>query len=80
MSLSQVIVTKASNDHKPPANDHKLPTNNHKRPNETLSVFSLFNFLCKLETKRSLTDKHLHLTSLCNLMYIYLTQIMARQN
>ena len=60
-------------DHKPPANHHKPPANHHKRP---IPIIQLF---CKLEKRRSLTDvnKHRHLTSLSNLIFVHLTQLMT---
>ena len=81
MCLFNIQLMKTGNDHKGSQTIRKRPQITSKQPQTTkwtLTEFQLFNFR-KLETRWTLTDKNKHrrLTSLCNLIYTCLTQLMT---
>ena len=77
-SLKQVTT---KNEHKPPqttttTTNYQQTSTNHQRRTTTDQIdlfrIPIIQFFCTMEMGRSLTDvnKHRHLTSLCNLIYI----------
>ena len=76
-----LVVTKTGNNHKQPKRQ-QTTANNHKLP-EQIDVFRIpIKVFCKLEIwiwgrALQIVLKHRHLTWLCNLIDIYLTQLMT---